>query len=251
MVLPLFYDVHEYQVSRTTAVFPLFVRRHIAAEEQTYWVSPFFYSHTSPTYSTTFGFPLVFVPLYWDIRRGDNRTTAVLPLFYKWRRASYQSTLVVPFYYHQEGLRPDGTPDGTDHRFVGVVLPVYESAVKRPGDFMWRLLLGLVGGERIGHHRYLRLFWFFDVELEPAPKTQTAWYSKPAPAPRKMAARGLLPDRRRVSDYRSMPPTVRAASAATKDPCPSPRPAPGSRPWVATRRSGSPRRRSEDNLIER
>jgi hypothetical protein len=191
VVLPLFYDVHEYQVSRTTAVFPLFVRRHIAAEERTYWVSPFFYSHTSPTYSTTFGFPLVFVPLYWDIKRGDNRTTAVLPLFYKWRRASYQSTLVVPFYYHQEGLRPDGTPDGTDHRFVGVVLPVYESAVKRPGDFMWRLLLGLVGGERIGHHRYLRLFWFFDVELEPAPKTQTAWYSKPAPAPRKMAARGL------------------------------------------------------------
>ncbi len=191
VVLPLFYDVHEYQVSRTTAVFPLFVRRHIAAEERTYWVSPFFYSHTSPTYSTTFGFPLVFVPLYWDIRRGDNRTTAVLPLFYKWRRPSYQSTLVVPFYYHQEGLRPDGTPDGTDHRFVGVVLPVYESAVKRPGDFMWRLLLGLVGGERIGHHRYLRLFWFFDVELESAPKAQTAWYSKPAPAPRKMAARGL------------------------------------------------------------
>ena len=92
-------------------------------------MSPFFYSHTSPTYETTFGFPLVFVPLYWNIRRGDEPhdggAAAVLQV------AAARATSrrwCVPFYYHQEGLRPDGTPDGTDRRFVGVVLPVYESA---------------------------------------------------------------------------------------------------------------------------
>jgi hypothetical protein len=133
----------------------------------------------------------VFLPLYWNIQRGENKTTLVLPLYAHWQRPGYRSTLVVPSYYHQEGLNADGTPDGTYRRFVGLVLPFYDSGVKRPGDFMWNILGGLVGRERIGHHRYLRLFWFINVETEPAPRAQTAWYSQPTRTPRKMAARGL------------------------------------------------------------
>jgi hypothetical protein len=191
VVLPLFYDVHDYHLSRTTAFFPLFIRHHRDADDATYWVSPFFYSHTTPTYGTTFGFPLAFVPLYWDIRRGNDRTTLVLPLYAQWQRATYRSTLVIPSYYHQEGLRADGTPDGTYRRFVGFVLPVYDSGVKRPGDFLWNILGGLIGHETIGHHQYLRFLWFFNVEHGSAPRAQTAWYSQPARTPRKVAARGL------------------------------------------------------------
>jgi len=131
------------------------------------------------------------LPLYWDIKRGNDRTTLILPLYARWQRAGYRSTLVVPSYYYQEGLRDDGTPDGTYRRFVGLVLPFYDSGVKRPGDFVWNLLGGLVGRERIGHHRYTRLFWFFNIETAPAPRAQTAWYSQPVRTPRKLAARGL------------------------------------------------------------
>ena len=191
VVLPLFYDVHDYQLSRTTALFPFFVRHHREADQTTYWVSPFFYSHKEPGYETTFGAPAVFLPLYWKIQRGESKTTVVLPIYAHWQRPGYRSTLVVPSYYYQEGLHENGAPDGTYRRFVGLVLPFYDSGVKRPGDFMWNLLGGLVGRERIGHHRYLRLFWFINVETESAPRAQTAWYSQPVRAPRKMAARGL------------------------------------------------------------
>jgi hypothetical protein len=191
VVLPLFYDVKDFHLSRTTAFFPLFIRHHREMDDTTYWVSPFFYSHTTPTYETTFGFPAVFLPLYWNIRRGNDRTTLVLPLYARWQRAGYRSTLVIPSYYHQEGLRDDGKLDGTYRRFVGFVLPFYDSGVKRPGDFMWNILGGLVGHESIGVHNYLRLFWFFNFETGAAPRAQTAWYSQPARTPRKTATRGL------------------------------------------------------------
>ena len=42
----------------------------------------------------------------------------VLPLYAQWQRAGYRATLLVPSYYYQEGLRDDGTPDGTYRRFV-------------------------------------------------------------------------------------------------------------------------------------
>ena len=191
VALPLYFDVHDYHLSRTTALFPFFVRHRRETDQTTYFISPFIYSHTTPTDETTFGVPLAFVPLYWDIKRGNDRTTLVLPLYAHWQRQGYRSTLIVPSYYYQEGLRDDGTPDGTYRRFVGLVLPFYDSGVKRPGDFMWNLLGGLVGRERIGHHRYTRLFWFFNIETSPAPRAQTAWYSQPVRTPRKMAARGL------------------------------------------------------------
>ena len=133
----------------------------------------------------------MFLPLYWDIKRGNDETTLVLPLYAHWKRPGYRSTLVIPSYYHQEGLREDGTPDGTYRRFVGFVLPVYDSGVKRPGDFMWNLLGGLVGHERIGHHQLPAPV----LVLQLRDRTRAARPDRlvqPAPrTPRKMAARGL------------------------------------------------------------
>ena len=120
--------------------------RSATPSRRTTWVSPFFYSHTharpTPPRSAS----------RWCSCRSTGTssaatiaTTLVLPLYAHWQRPGYRSTLVIPIYYYQEGLRDDGTPDGTYRRFVGVVLPFYDSGVKRPGDFMWNILGGLVG----------------------------------------------------------------------------------------------------------
>ena len=186
LVLPLFYDVHEFHLNRTTVLFPLFLRYERESDRNTYWLAPLFYRHSTPTDTTMVGFPLL-----WHFKKGQNQTTLVLPVFAQWQRPGYRSTLVIPSYYHQEGLRDDGTPDGTYRRFVGLVVPFYDSAVKRPGDFAWNILGGVVGHERIGSHRYLRLLWFLNFETGAAPRAQTAWYSQPARTPRKAAPRGL------------------------------------------------------------
>jgi hypothetical protein len=165
--LPLFYDINEYELSRTTLFLPLF------------------YRYATPQNITAVGFPL-----YWDFKRGDNRTTVLFPIYYRWKRPGYTRTLVVPFYFRHEGNNPDGTSDGTYRHFIGVVAPLYDAGVKRPGDFMWEILGGLVGQERVGQHRYMRLFWF-RFETGAAPRAQTAWYSQPARTPRRTVARGL------------------------------------------------------------
>ena len=167
------------------------MRHQNEAEKSTTWVSPFIYSHTTPTYGTTFGLPLIALPLYWKVKRGDDETTLVLPLYAHWKRPGYRSTLLIPVYYHSEGLQQDGSPDGTYRRFIGAVIPFYDSGVKRLGDFNWNILGGIVGGERIGHHNFFRLFWFFNFETGAAPRAQTAWYSSPPRQPRKTVARGL------------------------------------------------------------
>ena len=182
LALPLFYDVHDYRISRTTVLFPFFLRRERMTNQNTYWFAPLFYRHTSPTNATT-----VFFPLVWDFKRGADRTTIVAPFYAHWTRADHSATYIFPIYYYREGHGADGNPDGTYRRFV---IPFWDSGVKRPGDFMWEILGGLVGHERIGHHRYLRVL-YMTFETAPAPRAQTSWYSKPPPSSRKTAARGL------------------------------------------------------------
>jgi hypothetical protein len=55
---------------------------------------------------------------------------------------------------------------------------------------MWETLLGLVGWERIGRNRFLKLF-FIPFELEAAPAAKTAWYGKPPTRTHERMARGL------------------------------------------------------------
>ena len=60
-----------------------------------------------------------------------------------------------------------------------------------PGlDYMWEALLGVVGWERIGRNRFLKLL-FIPFRLEAAPAAKTAWYGKPAAHTRERVARGL------------------------------------------------------------
>jgi hypothetical protein len=179
---PIYYDVHDYDVSRTTVVAPLVLRHANELTQNVWWVAPLFYRHSTPTTSTTVAFPFV-----WDFKRGAERTTIVFPFYASWHRADHDSTYIFPTIYRRTGLNADGTPDGTWHH---VYAPFYASAVKRPGDFMWEILGGLVGHENVGRNRYLKLF-FMRFEQEPAPRAQTAWYSQPTRTPRRERTRGL------------------------------------------------------------
>jgi hypothetical protein len=180
--LPLYYDFHDYDLSRTTVAFPVFFRHANELAGTSLALAPLYYRHETPEGTTTVGFPL-----YWDFKGKDTRTTLVLPFAAHWRRPGYASTWVFPTIYHRTGLAPSGEPDGTWHT---VVAPFYAAAVKRPGDFMWEVLGGLFGHETVGRNRYLKLL-FMRFEQEPAPRAQTAWYSQPLRTPRRERARGL------------------------------------------------------------
>jgi hypothetical protein len=182
MALPLYYDFHDFDLTRTTVFFPLFFRHANEVAGTSLAIAPLYYSHTTPAGSTTVGFPL-----YWDFEGKDTRTTLLLPLFARWRRPDHVSWWTFPTIYHMKGLGPTGQPDGT---WRTIVAPFYDVGVKRPGDFKWEVLGGLFGHETVGRNRYLKLF-FIRFEQEPAPRAQTAWYSQPLRTPRRASARGL------------------------------------------------------------
>ncbi len=181
-VLPLYYDVHEYRLSRFTMLLPLFGRYADEATHESTTIAPLFYRHVTPANVTMVGFPLL-----WDFKRGQDRTTVVFPFYARWQRADHVGTYIFPFYYARTGLGPDGKPDGTWRHFV---FPFYDSGVQRPGDFMWEVLGGLFGHERIGRHNFLRLF-YFTIETSPTQPQQAAWYGQAPPPRRKAVARGL------------------------------------------------------------
>ena len=91
--LPLYYDVHEYHLSRTTVLLPLFVRHadEVAHDTTTGRPAALFYRHTTPTDSTTVGFPLL-----WDFKHGADRTTVVFPFYAHWRRPDHVGDLGLP-----------------------------------------------------------------------------------------------------------------------------------------------------------
>ena len=183
LVLPLFLDVHDYRASRTTLLLPLFVRHANETTGDAYLLAPLLYRHTGPTMATTVAFPL-----FWDFKRADRRTTLLLPLFAHWTRPTYSATYVFPIFYYRKGLVAGaGTPDGTWRLFIP---PLFDAAVKRPGDLRWEILGGLFGKERIGRNHYLRVF-FMTFETQKATQVQTSWYGQPQRASRARPVRGL------------------------------------------------------------
>ena len=169
---------------------------------------------------------MVGFPLLWDFKRGHDRTTVVFPFYARWQRDDHVGTYVFPIYYARTGLGPDGKPDGTWRHFV---FPFYDSGVQRPGDFMWEVLGGLFGHERIGRHNYLRLF-YFTVETSPTQPQQAAWYGQARRAPpqggparperRRLVVSGLQGPPRSGSDVRrgsTGSPSMRARNGPTRN----------------------------------
>jgi hypothetical protein len=179
MGLPLVYDFHSYHQSRFTMVLPLFFRYRNQVSGNTTTIAPLFFRHSGPTDSTTIAFPLL-----WRFWSEERSTTIVFPFYVGVRRPTFAANYVFPNIYYRKGL---GSEAGTSHLFV---FPFWESEVKRPGDTMWEALLGVVGWERIGRNRFLKLL-FIPFELEAAPAAKTAWYGKPPTRARERMARGL------------------------------------------------------------
>ena len=177
--LPLFYDLHSYHQSRFTTLVPLFFRYRNETSGETTTLAPLFFRRSGPADSTTVAFPLLW--RFWSEARS---TTIVFPFYVGVRRATFDASYIFPNIYYRSGR---GTEAGTSHL---VVFPLWESKVKRPGDLMWEALLGLVGWERIGRNRFLKLF-FIPFELEAAPAAKTAWYGKPPARARERMARGI------------------------------------------------------------
>ena len=46
--------------------------------------------------------------------------------------------------------------------------PLFDFGRPRPGDLRWRILYGLIGYERSGTKRTLKLLWAADIALKPA-----------------------------------------------------------------------------------
>lgn len=181
--LPFLYDIYNYHQNRLTLIAPLYFRYWRAADDTAYNFAPLFYRRSSPDSSTTVAFPL-----YWDfkgkVQGQERRTTVLFPLFVGVRRPTFVARYVFPNIYYRSGLGPEA---GTSRLFV---FPLWESGVKRPGDYMWEVVLGLFGYERIGRNRYLKLL-FIPFELEPAPAAQTAWYGKAPKRDRRQRRYGL------------------------------------------------------------
>lgn len=166
VVLPLFYDVHDYRDRRTTVLLPLFIRHRNYITDESTLLAPLLYRRTAPKEATT-----VLFPLFWDLKKADRRTTVLVPLFAHWTRPTHAGTYVFPNFYFRRGLTA-GEPNGTWRVFVP---PIFDAAVDRPGDFRWEILGGLFGKERIGRNHYLKLF-FFSIQTQKPSAAQTAWY---------------------------------------------------------------------------
>ena len=179
MALPLYYDFHSYHESRLTMFLPLFLRYRNEVSGQSYTMAPLFYRRSGPTDASTIAFPL-----YWRFWSEERSTTVLFPFYFGVRRPTWEGTFIFPSIWISKGLGPEA---GTSHFWF---VPFWESQVKRPGDHMWEVLLGVLGWERIGRNRYLKVL-FIPFELEPVSAAQTAWYGRTPKRAADRHARGL------------------------------------------------------------
>jgi hypothetical protein len=177
--LPLYYDVHAYHASRVTTFLPLFLRYRNEVSDQTYTMVPLFYRRSGPNDTSTVAFPL-----YWRFWSEERSTTVFFPFYFGVRRPTWEGTFIFPSIWVSRGL---GSEAGTSHFWF---VPFWESQVKRPGDYMWEALLGVLGWERIGRNRYLKVL-FIPFELEPVSAAQTSWYGRTPKRSAGRSARGL------------------------------------------------------------
>lgn len=176
--IPLFWDFHSFHQRRLTMLLPLFVRHRSEVTGQTYTLAPLLYRRSGPTDSATVLFPLV-----WDFRSPERSTTFVFPVYAGFKRPDWEGRYIFPNIWYRTGRGPAA---GTSRLFV---FPLWESRVRRPGDYMWEVLLGLFGYERIGRNRYVKVL-FYPFEIEPVAPAQTSW-QRPARATRRQKATGL------------------------------------------------------------
>ncbi|MDY0000596.1 MAG: hypothetical protein RBU30_04820 [Polyangia bacterium] len=201
LVLPLFYDSVTHHESRTTALFPFFFRHKVHHRNDTTWIfPPSLYVRQRPGKLDLVLFPLlwhhqrpnrrssVFFPLYWDFQRpGGKRSIVGFPLYWDFRRPGYRGTVFFPLFWRFERgssvrmvvLNSYIEYDRPKKTWQYMFLPLFDVARRRPGDIRFSLLGGLVGYERIGRNRRLKLFWA-PIRLKPLPGVALAPSAPPS-----------------------------------------------------------------------
>jgi hypothetical protein len=185
--LPGFFDVHSFNESRTSGFLPLFVRNHSMAEKSTSWTFPplLLFARTrragNDPGTDVVWFPLVWryggkdsttvvMPLFWDFKRGESRTTLAFPILtFYWKRIDAKRLVVLNMYYRR-GINHE---EGNWHCYV---IPFVSFGRPRKQDLEWDVLMGLIGYARQGRNRTLKLFWLWDVPLEPVPASNLTWF---------------------------------------------------------------------------
>ena len=169
VVLPLFWDFNDKHLSRTTLLFPFFLRHRNHQADSTTYVVPPVLIRDRPDALDVLLFPLVWhfggqqesttvaLPLFVDVKRNKKRTTVVFPFFWRFDRPGHRTYFVVNTYYRR---------NKADDTYNFFFLPFVQVARKRPGDIMVEVLGGVGGYERVGKNRWFKLF-FVPFELEP------------------------------------------------------------------------------------
>jgi len=161
LALPLLWDVHHRGVSRSTLVFPLYLRRRDVARQTTSHLTHLLWLRRHPAGTDVVAFPVlwhftgrdssstVVFPLLWRFQRPGRRSTVVFPLYWDFTRAGTRTTVVLNTLYRRNKARRT-----YDFHF----LPLVRVQRKRPTDIKLSLLAGLFGYERVGRDRFLKLF---------------------------------------------------------------------------------------------
>jgi hypothetical protein len=184
--LPGYFDIHNFGESRHRGLFPLFIQSRNWAEKTVSYTVPallFFarkrFAGNDPGTDVVW-FPLVWryggkdsttvvAPLYFDFNRGESRTTLGLPIFVYWKRNDAKRLVLLNMYYRR-GINHE---EGNWHCYI---IPFADFGRPRKQDLEWNVLLGLVGYSRNGVNRKLKLFWFWDVPLEPVHAQNLSWF---------------------------------------------------------------------------
>jgi hypothetical protein len=192
--LPLFFDVNRFHESRTTALFPFFMRNRSNVNRDTSWTFPplltWFRTRDDGSKSDAVVFPIVWhfggkdsttvvFPLGWDFKRGESRTTVFAPFGAHWSGHEREHTLVLNVYYG----KGRGATAGS---WMLDVFPFIRVGRARKQDIEWYVLEGLFGYSRLGRNRNLRLLWVLDFKLEPVPASNLSWFGSTAPSAREL-----------------------------------------------------------------
>ncbi len=101
----------------------------------------------------------VVFPLVWHFGGAKRSSTVVFPLYWRFDRPNTRTYVVANTYYRR---------NKRNNTYDFWFLPLFRVQRPRPGDFNFEFLFGLVGYQRVGRNRILRLL-YFPIELDPAP----------------------------------------------------------------------------------
>ncbi|MCK5798759.1 MAG: hypothetical protein KAI47_16315, partial [Deltaproteobacteria bacterium] len=178
IVFPLYWDFNDHYASRTTVLFPLLARhRDSHAHSVSWYTLPGVWVRSRPEATDAVVFPLV-----WHFGGTKRSSTVVFPLYWRFDRPDARTYVVANTYY-----RRDKRNDTYDFWF----LPLFRVQRPRPGDFNFEFLFGLVGYQRVGRNRILRLL-YFPIELDPAPGQPSSGVA-PLPARKTPVVQGARP----------------------------------------------------------